>query len=275
MKTLKREISLSGVGVHTGRDVRLILKPSTSGSLIFRRVDLGGMELCPDPRHIEAKNSTVLTGEKFRIQTVEHLMAALYAFGIDSLVVELDRDEVPFLDGSAVPFARAFLQAGVKSLHLKKKCMKILKPFTLRDKDASFSFSPDSCLRLSYRIDYFHPAVRKQEVSLEMNAEIFLREIAPARTFGFLRDVDALRRQGLALGASLDNTIALDEKKVVNGPLRFPDEFVRHKLLDLLGDLALLGFPLIGHFKGDRAGHYLHLKAVRFLLDNPEFWTYQ
>jgi len=274
-RTLEREVYLSGIGVHSGKNVRLILKPSTSGELIFRRIDIGKLELRLDPKKIEAKNNSSLVTEKGKIQTLEHLMATLFVFGIDSLEVELDADEFPIMDGSAAPFVQAILQAGTRALPQKKKHLKILKSFTLQEKDASFSSFPDSGFKLSYIIDYAHPVIGRQELSMMINARSFQNEIAPARTFGFIKDVDFLRSQGLALGASLENTVALDEEKVVNGPLRFPDEFVRHKLLDLTGDLALLGVPLLGHFRGEKAGHRLHLQAVNFLIDNPEFWTYQ
>ena len=156
----------------------------------------------------------------------------------------------------------------------RKESIKIIKPFSLEEKDAVFSFSPASDFKISYSIEYDHPAVQKQELSLSLNLDNFIKEIAPARTFGFLKDVPALRAQGLAAGGSLDNAVVLDEKNVISGPLRYPDEFVRHKILDLVGDLSLIGSPLIGHFKAQRAGHSLHLKAIHFLLDNPEFWTY-
>jgi UDP-3-O-[3-hydroxymyristoyl] N-acetylglucosamine deacetylase len=195
-------------------------------------------------------------------------------FGIDSLIIEINEEEIPIMDGSASPFAQAILDAGVMSLPERKKFIKIIKPFSLEEKDAVFSFSPDSDFKISYSIEYDHPAVQRQELSLSLNQENFIKEIAPARTFGFLKDVPALRAQGLAAGGSLDNAVVLDEKNVISGPLRYPDEFVRHKILDLIGDLSLMGSPLIGHFKAKKAGHSLHLKAIHFLLDNPEFWNY-
>nr|NIM58429.1 UDP-3-O-[3-hydroxymyristoyl] N-acetylglucosamine deacetylase [Candidatus Aminicenantes bacterium] len=195
-------------------------------------------------------------------------------FGIDSLTIEVNGDEIPIMDGSASPFAQAILEAGVKPLPERKKSIKIIKPFSIEEEDAGFSFSPDSDFRISYSIEYDHPAVQRQELSLSLDIDNFIKEIAPARTFGFMKDVPALRAQGLAAGGSLDNAVVLDEKGVISGPLRYPDEFVRHKILDLIGDLSLMGSPLIGHFMAKRAGHSLHLKAVHYLLDNPEFWTY-
>jgi UDP-3-O-[3-hydroxymyristoyl] N-acetylglucosamine deacetylase len=193
-------------------------------------------------------------------------------FGIDSLIIEINGEEIPIMDGSASPFAQAILDAGIMSLPERKESIKIIKPFSLEEKDASFSFSPNSDFKITYSIEYDHPAIQRQELTLSLNLENFIKEIAPARTFGFLKDVPALRAQGLAAGGSLDNAVVLDEKNVISGPLRYPDEFVRHKILDLIGDLSLMGSPLIGHFKAQRAGHSLHLKAIHFLLDNPEFW---
>jgi UDP-3-O-[3-hydroxymyristoyl] N-acetylglucosamine deacetylase len=272
--TIKKEIHLSGIGIHSGKKVNLLLRPSSSGGIIFRRTDLDNLELALDPEKIETKSSTYLLSEECKIQTLEHLLAALYMFGLDSLIIEIDGDEIPIMDGSAAPFAQAILEAGMMSLPAKKKSIRVIKPFSLEEKDAVFSFAPDSDFKITYSIEYDHPAIQRQELSLSLNLENFVKEIAPARTFGFLKDVPALRAQGLAAGGSLDNAVVLDEKSVISGPLRYPDEFVRHKILDLVGDLSLLESPLIGHFKAQRAGHSLHLKAIHFLLDNPEFWTY-
>lgn len=272
--TIQKEIHLSGVGIHSGTNVDLILKPSSSGQILFRRTDLDNLEFSLDSKKIETLSSTSLAGEDYKIQTIEHLMAVLYAFGIDSAVIELNGNEIPIMDGSASPFVQAILKAGIKLLPEKKKVIKILKPFIIKEKEASVSFYPDSDFKITYCIEYDHPVIQKQELSLSINLKNFVTEIAPARTFGFLKDVPALRAQGLALGGSLENAIVLDEKDVISGPLRYPDEFVRHKILDLIGDLCLLGSPVLGHFKALKAGHALHLKAINFILDSPEFWTY-
>jgi UDP-3-O-[3-hydroxymyristoyl] N-acetylglucosamine deacetylase len=272
--TIQKEVNFSGVGVHSGKKVDLLLRPSSSGEIIFRRTDLDNLELAVDPKKIETKSSTYLVSEECKIQTLEHLLAVLYMVGIDSLIIEITGDEIPIMDGSASPFAQAILSAGIMSLPERKKSIKIIKPSSLEEKDAAFSFSPGSGFKITYSIEYDHPAIQRQELSLSLNLENFIKEIAPARTFGFLKDVPALRAQGLVAGGSLDNAVVLDEKSVISGPLRYPDEFVRHKILDLIGDLSLMGSPLTGHFKAHKAGHSLHLKAIHFLLDNPEFWTY-
>lgn len=273
--TIKKEVLFSGIGVHSGKQVELWLKPSSSGEIIFRRIDLDNSEFHLDPKKIEAKNCSMLVAKKGRIQTLEHFMAVLFMLGVDSLIIELNGEEIPIVDGSAFPFVEAILKAGIKPLQEKKKSIKILKPFIIQEEDALISVVPDSDFRITYLIEYDHPAIESQELSLSINKENFIKQIAPARTFGFLKDVPALRAQGLALGGSLENAIVLDEKSIINGPLRFPDEFVRHKILDFIGDLFLLNSSIIGHFKAHRAGHGLHLKAVHFILDNPEYWTYE
>jgi UDP-3-O-[3-hydroxymyristoyl] N-acetylglucosamine deacetylase len=273
-QTLKREVSFSGVGIHSGEHVGLTLKPSHSGRLLFRRLDLGGIEVEPDPRKIEALNCSCLVFESGRIQTLEHLMAVLYMFGLDSLDIELQGSEVPILDGSAAPLAQAILEAGVVPVRRKRCVVRLLKGHVLEDKEATLSFSPAREFKVSYAIDFNHPLIGRQEISFDLTREVFLREIAPARTFGFLKDVAELQKRGLALGGSLENAVILDDRRVISGSLRFRDEFVRHKVLDLIGDLALFGYPLLGHFQADRAGHSLHLKAVLFLIENPGFWSF-
>lgn len=274
IRTIQKEVHFSGIGVHSGKDVNLRLMPSSSGKIVFRRTDLENLELTLDWRRIEARNNTSLVAERCRIQTLEHLLAVLYVLGVDSLIVEMDGEEIPIMDGSASPILEYILEAGFKALPQKKRYIKILKSFSLKEKEASVSFLPDSVFKITYCIEFDHPLINRQEKSFLFDPENFKNEIAPARTFGFLKDVPALRAEGLALGGSLENALVLDEKDVINGPLRFPDEFVRHKILDFIGDLSLTGSPLIGHFKAHKAGHNLHLKAVHFLLKNQEFWRH-
>ncbi len=272
-KTLRREISLSGIGIHTGQRVNLCLKPSGEGEIVFRRKDLDGLEVRLDPKKIEARNSTCFSSKSCTIQTLEHLLATLYAFGLSSLIIELDGGEVPILDGSALPFVRAIQAAGLNPLPEKTRVIKVLKQASVGVKEGWVTFEPDEDFRISCTIVYDHPLIQKQELSLALNLNTFIREIAPARTFGFLKDVAGLRAQGLARGGSLDNALVLDEKGLMAGTLRYPDEFVRHKILDLVGDLSLLGAPLRAHVKAHKAGHRIHLQAVRFLLSNPDLWT--
>ena len=272
-RTLARAVSLSGTGIHSGEPGRLTLKPSSSGRILFRRTDLAGPAEPIDPWQVETGNRSSLVSGGSPVQTVEHLLAVLYALGIDSLEVEVDGGEVPIFDGSAAALAQAVAGAGARPLSEDKVVARVLRPLMIEEGGASLSVTPDDDFRITYRIEFPHPAVGAQSISLALTRRIFLEEIAPARTFGFLKDLPELRRRGLALGGSLANVLVLDDEKVVNGPLRFPDEFVRHKVLDLIGDLALFGCPLLGHFTAHRAGHALHVRAVRLLLDPPGSWA--
>ena len=272
--TLAREFSLEGVGVHSGKPVRLTLLPSEAGCIVFRRSDLGGREAQLAGAGFEALNSTTVLAGGFKIRTVEHLLATLFANGVGSAIIVLDADEVPILDGSARPFVRALEAAGTRPWDAPSPGLRIARPFAVSGGGASVVVEPpaaDAALDLTYTIEYPHPSIGRQSLSLRLTPGAFAREIAPARTFGFLGDVEELHRRGLALGASFDNTVVLDAGTVVSGPLRFPDEFVRHKLLDLAGDLALLGRPLAARVTAFKAGHRLHIEAVKFLLSNPDF----
>jgi UDP-3-O-[3-hydroxymyristoyl] N-acetylglucosamine deacetylase len=270
-KTIKNKVAFSGVGIHSGKPVRIELIPSHYGEIIFKRSDLGNVEFPLDPKNIKAENSTMLVTEKGRIRTLEHLLAALWVYGIDSLTIVMDQEEIPAMDGSALPFVQAVHRAGVEELPAEKKPVKIDQPFILKEEDSSVSVVPDAEFKLTYHIDYDHPVIKKQGFSIVLNPVSFEEEIAPARTFGFLEDVPDLQKRGLALGGSLENAVVLDKTQVISGPLRSPDEFVRHKILDLVGDLSLLGNPVKGHFIAKKAGHQLHLRVVRFLLENPEY----
>lgn len=251
----------------------MTLKPSSSGKILFRRLDLGGLAVDPDPRRIEALNCSCLVFESGRIRTLEHLMAVLYMLGLDSLEIELLGGEIPIMDGSAAPMARAILEAGAVPVGQKRQVVRVVKPHTFEEDGATLSFSPAEDLEISYIIDFNHPLIGRQEISFDLTRKVFLREIAPARTFGFLKDVAELRKRGLALGGTPASAVVLDEEGTISGPLRFPDEFVRHKTLDLIGDLALFGHPLLGRFQAEKAGHRLHHRAVLFLLENPDFWA--
>jgi UDP-3-O-[3-hydroxymyristoyl] N-acetylglucosamine deacetylase len=272
-KTLKKVCEITGVGIHSGQNVNLALCPSDAGYIEFIRTDLENIVIKLDPRKIETNFSTTLRDKDQTIQTIEHLLAVLYVLGIDSLSIKLNGNEIPILDGSAEPFVRLIQDGGTRELSEEKKKITILKSFCVQEGDASIAVEPAADYRITYVIEYNRPLLKRQDIDLSINTDVFIKEIAPARTFGFLKDVPAIRSQGFALGGSLENAIVLDEKEVINGPLRFPDEFVRHKVLDFLGDLSLLGCSLTGHFKAYKAGHFLHHKLVLFLLDNPEYWS--
>lgn len=269
-QTLRRSIEIAGRGVHSGQEVRLRILPSERDGIVFRRSDLGGAEMGLCLERVESRNSTTLVGVRFRVQTIEHVLASLYALGVTGAVLEVDADEMPIMDGSARPFVLAIEAAGTRPLGRDIPWLIVDQPLTVEEKGAWIRFEPavvDGPASLEYTIVYDHPAIGTQRLALPLTPKAFASGIAPARTFGFLRDVESLHARGLALGASLDNTVALDDGGVVNPPLRFPDEFVRHKLLDLAGDLALLGRPFLGRATAFRAGHRLHLEAVRALLN--------
>ena len=272
-RTINKELEFFGFGTHSGKPVDLRLIPSDSGEIIFRRLDLENLEFRLSLENIKTKKCTMLVTDQGKIQTMEHLLAVLWVYGIDSLTIELNQDEIPSMDGSALHYSRAVQRAGFKELQEEKNLQKITQSLIIQDEEASISVEPDAELRITYQIEYEHPSINKQDLSVVVNPKNFEKEIASARTFGFLEDVPALQKQGLALGGSYNNTVVLDKTRVVNGPLRYPDEFVRHKILDLIGDLSLIGKPITGHFVAKKAGHALHLKVVRLLSENPEYFS--
>ena len=274
-RTLRRSVSCSGIGLHSGNKVTLSLKPAPADyGIRFRRSDLGGLEIPATVTHLGGiQLATGLTREAVSVETVEHLLAALTALGIDNVIVELNTPEVPIMDGSAAPFVYLILnEAGVKRLPAPKKYLKVLRPISLSQGDKRIALYPSDHFKVTYSISYDHPLLRHQARTLRITEESFIEEIAPARTFTFLKDVEMLRQNGLALGGSLENAIVLGETGVLNNALRFPDEFVRHKILDAIGDLALVGYPVIGHLVAHRAGHALHTEFAAKILEETHAW---
>lgn len=269
-KTIKKQVHLSGIGVHSGKNVNLWIQPSSSGRIIFQRTDKNDAILSLDIKKIQSIQSTSLIHGEIKVRTIEHLMAVLFVFGINSVLIKLDGEETPIFDGSALTFSEAVEKAGIKEIPKKNKSIAIKKAFKIEENGACITGEPHNHLRITYAIEYSHPCIGRQELSLNIDPDIFKKEIAPARTFGFLKDAEMLRKKKLALGSSLDNTIVLDDQEIINPPLRFKDEFVRHKILDLLGDFSLMDGELSGHFKAEKAGHRLHLKTVSFLLENKD-----
>ncbi|HEY8550531.1 MAG TPA: UDP-3-O-acyl-N-acetylglucosamine deacetylase [Vicinamibacterales bacterium] len=274
-RTLRRATSCAGIGLHSGHKVSLTLRPAPAGSGIrFRRLDLGGVEIPAHVSHVAGISyATVLSRNGVRIETVEHLLSALVSQGIDNAVVELNTPEVPIMDGSAAPFI--FLireEAGIKRLSAPRRFLKIVRPVTVATGDKHISIYPADELKVTYSISFDHPLLRQQSRSMTITEDSFADEIAPARTFGFLKEVETLRQQGLALGGSLDNAVVLGETGVLNNTLRFEDEFVRHKILDVIGDLALVGYPIIGHIVAHRGGHGLHTALASQLLQERDAW---
>jgi UDP-3-O-[3-hydroxymyristoyl] N-acetylglucosamine deacetylase len=217
--------------------------------------------------------ATGLTRDAVRIDTVEHLMAALASLGIDNAIVELNSPEVPIMDGSAAPFIYLIQEAGVKSLPATRRFMKILRPIALSHGDKRIALYPSDHFKVTYSIAYDHPLLRQQSRTIRVTESVFIDDIAPARTFTFLKEVEQLRQHGLALGGSLENAVVIGETGVLNSALRFADEFVRHKILDAIGDLALLGHPMIGHLVAHRGGHALHTAFAAQVMAERDSWT--
>ena len=273
-RTLRRAVGCTGIGLHSGKPVRLELKPAGAGHGIrFFRTDVG-VEI---PASIEylarLDHATTLSRDGVSVDTVEHLLSALYGLGVDDVRVEVDGPEVPILDGSGAPFVILIHEAGLKPLAVNREYLKILKPVEVVRGAKSIRISPADHFRVSYVIGFDHPLLRHQAASFRVAADTFSESIAPARTFGFLREVETLRRSGLALGGSLDNAVVIGETGVLNNRMRFADEFVRHKILDAIGDLALLGHPVVGHLEAARAGHALHAALCQRLCESPDAWT--
>jgi UDP-3-O-[3-hydroxymyristoyl] N-acetylglucosamine deacetylase len=273
-RTLRRHVSCSGIGLHSGNKVTLSLKPAPADyGIRFQRSDLGGLEVPATVTHLGGiQLATGLTREAVSVETVEHLLAALTALGIDNVIVELNSPEVPIMDGSAAPFVYLILnEAGVKKLTAPKKYLKVLRPISLSQGDKRIALYPSDHFKVTYSISFDHPLIRHQSRTMKITDETFVEEIAPARTFGFLKEVEMLRQRGLALGGSLDNAVVLGETGALNA-LRFEDEFVRHKILDAIGDLSLVGYPVIGHLVAHRAGHALHTAFAARILEQVDAW---
>ena len=274
-RTLRRSISCTGIGLHSGNKVRLSLKPAPSDfGIRFRRADLGGLEVPASVGHVGGINhATGLTRDAVNVDTVEHLLAALVSLGVDNVIVELNSPEVPIMDGSAAPFVYLLHEAGIKPLPAARRYLKLQRPLSLTRGDMRIALYPSDHFKVTYSIAFDHPLLRHQSRTVRLNEETFIDEIAPARTFGFLKEVELLRQHGLALGGSLENAIVIGDTGVLNNGLRFDDEFVRHKILDVIGDMALVGHPIIGHLVAHRGGHALHTEFAAMVLHETDAWT--
>src|SRR5262245_22966607 len=273
-RTLRRPISCVGIGLHSGNKVQLSLKPATAGfGIRFRRSDLGDHEIPATVQHLAGIQwATGLARNEVSVDTVEHLLAALVSLNIDNVLIELNSPEVPIMDGSAAPFVYLIQEAGAKTLQVPRRYLKIIRPIAISRGDKRIALYPSDHFKVTYSISFDHPLLRHQSRTLRITPESFVEEVAPARTFTFLKDVEMLRQNKLALGGSLENAIVLGETGVLNNALRFEDEFVRHKILDAVGDLALVGYPVIGHLVAQRAGHALHTEFVAKILEETHAW---
>jgi UDP-3-O-[3-hydroxymyristoyl] N-acetylglucosamine deacetylase len=273
-RTLRRQVSCVGIGLHSGNKVTLSLKPAPADSGIrFRRTDIGHHEVPATVHNLAGiQLATGLASEEVSVETVEHLLAALVSVGVDNVLIELSSPEVPIMDGSAAPFIYLIHEAGVKTLQAARKYLKIIRPIAISRGDKRIALYPSDHFKVTYSVSYDHPLLRHQSRTVLVTEESFVEDIAPARTFTFLKDVEMLRQNGLALGGSLENAIVLGETSVLNNALRFEDEFVRHKILDAIGDLALVGYPVIGHLVAHRAGHALHTEFAAKILEETHAW---
>lgn len=273
-------IRATGVGLHTGEKVYLTLRPAAPDTgIVFRRIDLPqAVEIRAEPCAVgDTRLSSCLVKNDVRVSTVEHLMSAFAGLGIDNAYADVSAPEVPIMDGSAGPFVFLLQSAGIEEQNAPKKFIRILRPVEVREGDKWVRFEPHNGFKLELSIDFAHPVFDRacQAVSVDFSITSYIKEVSRARTFGFMQDVETMRAQGLALGGSLDNAIVMDEYRVLNSDgLRYEDEFVKHKVLDAIGDLYLLGHPLIGAFSGYKSGHALNNRLLRHLLEERQAWEF-
>jgi UDP-3-O-[3-hydroxymyristoyl] N-acetylglucosamine deacetylase len=274
--TISHPVLISGIGLHSGHRINMSLRPAEAGTgIVFHRMSEGrtvSIEAL-SANVVDTRLATVLGKNGVTVSTVEHLLSALYACGIDNLHIDIDGPEVPIMDGSAAPFAELVQNAGVRSLARSRKYLAIRKPITLVEGEKRVSLIPSRFFRVTFDIAFDHPCISLQHRSVKCSGDLFSKEIAPARTFGFLHEVEYLKANGLARGGSLENAIVIGEDKILNPEgLRFQDEFVRHKILDAIGDFSLLGYPIFGHIKSFKGGHAINHRLVEKVLACPECW---
>ncbi len=272
-QTIAEPIAFSGVGLHSGAPVNMRLLPAPAGSgIVFRRTDLDNFEISANCRNVaKVSYATSLMRQGVLISTTEHLLSALIGMGVDNVIVELDNLELPILDGSALPYVEAFLSVGIRTQRRRREYVRVLQAVEVRDGDKFIGVYPGSGYRIQYAIDFPDP-IGHQSACVDLARETYGASIAPARTFGYKADEKRLRDMGLIRGASPENAIILGKNGAENGPLRFPDEYVRHKVLDLIGDLALAGRRIEGHVVAERAGHAMHTALVSRLLKDRSAW---
>ncbi|HYL63460.1 MAG TPA: UDP-3-O-acyl-N-acetylglucosamine deacetylase [Candidatus Methylomirabilis sp.] len=273
--TIAREAFAEGVGLHTGVRGRVALLPAPADTgIVFRRTDLDNFRIEAQGHNVaRVSYATSLMKQGVLLSTTEHLLAATYSCGLDNVYVDIDSIEIPILDGSAEPFMEMLDHAGIRRLRRKRRYLKVLKPLEVVEGDRRIGIYPADEFRVRCYVDFPHPLVGQQEIEMVVSPETFRHLLARARTFCFERDIEPLRSMGLIRGGSLDNAIVLTNDSVMNGPLRFPDEFGRHKALDLIGDLALVGLPLLARVEAHKAGHALHTQLVSRLLADPSLWV--
>jgi len=274
-RTIKNNIQCNGIGLHTGKTVQMTLKAAPTGTgVVFIRTDLANTQIRAIAANTDTTSyATTLSQNNASVKTVEHLLAAFAGLNIDNVYIEIDSDEVPIMDGSARPFVKLIADACIVNQEMAQPALKVIKPIFVREGNKQLAIWPAETTSISYFIDFNHPLLKEQSLQYQPTEETFLREVSEARTFGFMSDVKTLQANGLARGASLENAVALGEDSVLNKDgLRFRDEFVRHKILDLIGDLSLAGMPIIGHIVAHKSGHGLNTQMVSKLLSSPQNW---
>ncbi|MBW6512589.1 MAG: UDP-3-O-acyl-N-acetylglucosamine deacetylase [Desulfuromonadaceae bacterium] len=274
--TIAKQATLSGIGLHSGRTINLVLRPADAGTgIIFHRSE-GERSVSIEAvsaNVVDTRLATVIGKSGLSVSTVEHLLAALAALGIDNLHIDIDGPEVPILDGSSAPFIKLLNDTGLKKLNRSRKFLAIRKSLFVIDGEKRVSIIPSRFFRVSFDIAFDHRCIGLQQRSVKVTPNEFNKNIAAARTFGFLHEVEFLRSQGLALGGSLDNAVVIDQDRVMNPEgLRFHDEFVRHKILDAIGDFSLVGYPILGHVKSYKGGHDINHQLVEKILNTPDAW---
>ena len=277
-KTIRTAIQAQGVGVHSGKNTTMTLKPAAENTgIIFKRIDTEEkIEIKAVYNNVvDTTLSTCLGYKNYKVSTIEHLLSAVYALGIDNLYIEVDNEEIPIMDGSASSFVFLLRSAGIVSQQELKRFIKITKPISIQENDKTASLEPYDGFKVEILINFDHPQITKKEsfIQMDISTTSFIHEIARARTFGFTKDIEMLRSHNLALGGSLSNCIVLDDAKVLNEEgLRFTNELVRHKALDVIGDLYLVGMPILGHFKAYKPGHYMNNLLAKELFANQDCW---
>ncbi|MBF0622322.1 MAG: UDP-3-O-acyl-N-acetylglucosamine deacetylase [Magnetococcales bacterium] len=277
-KTLKNTIRCTGIGLHGGDKIYLSLRPAPENTgIVFHRTDRDGALIPAKVSNVADTSlcTTLANSDGVKVSTVEHLLAAFAGLGVDNAYVDLDGAEVPIMDGSAAPFVFLIQCAGIVDQNVAKKWIRITKPVEVNHEGKRAAFYPDNHFSVSLKIDFNHPLVSEQKIELDVTETSFIKEVSRARTFGFLKDLEMLQSRGLARGGSLDNAIVIDDFRIRNeGGLRYEDEFVRHKIMDAIGDLYLLGHPVIGRFEGERTGHAMNNLLLRQLMVQEDAWEF-
>ncbi|MEK6776894.1 MAG: UDP-3-O-acyl-N-acetylglucosamine deacetylase [bacterium] len=277
-RTVASPIECSGIGLHSGQKVQMKILPAPSNTgIVFKRTDTREeVEIQALAKNVvDTRLNTTLGKNRIQVKTAEHLLAALAGLGIDNVAIHLNSSEVPIMDGSAASYIYLLTSAGIRRQSHLQRFIKILEPIEIRDEDRFAAIYPSDFPEITYEIDFEHPMLKKQRYYYRANEDTFVREIARARTFGFLKEVEHLQSMGFAKGGSLDNAIVIGDYRILNPEgLRYPDEFVRHKILDSIGDLSLVGCPFIGHFHAVKSGHALNARLVQHILESPQKWEY-